>query len=343
MTSVRPGAKMIYCRRCVLTSAIPGISFDASGLCSICQKTPAQNILADQRERSRREMEGAFANARSRGSYDCVVAFSGGKDSSYVLKLLVEQYGLRCLAVTIDNGFLSSGVVDNCKAVCGKLGVDHVMFTPKSTFMTGMYHASAVSEQMHPKAAIQRASSICNSCIGVINTHMLRVAIDQNIPMIAGGYIGGQLPKDTAIFRLNLNANAPLRASSVRRFVGHFGSDAKQYFDLPADAANREIIVVNPMLGLMVSEHDIVAALEPLGWKRPTDTGLTSTNCRLNDLGVYIHSRRHGFHPYIFEMADQVRHGLLDRDAAIAKLNAIPNYNQVEWLAQKIGVGHNEI
>lgn len=333
----------ISCRRCVLTSAVPGISFDDDGLCSICQKTAPKDELAQHRAKSRREMEEVIGKARGARPYDCVVAFSGGKDSSYVLKILVENYGLACLAVTIDNGFLSNGVVANCKAVCGKLGVDHIMFTPKSTFMTAMYRSSAVSEEMHPKSAIQRASSICNSCINVINTHMLRIAVQQNIPMIAGGYIGGQLPKDTAIFRINLKANLRQRESSVRRFVGHFGAEATDYFSLPPQTPDRDIIVINPMLGLMLREAEIIEALAPLGWVRPTDTGVTSTNCRLNDLGVYIHGRRHGFHPYIFEIADQVRHGLLARDAALLKLNTLPTYDQVEWLAQSIGVGHNEV
>ena len=333
----------ISCRRCVLDSAIPGISFDDTGLCSICQKTAPEEELAEHRTKSRREMEEAISKARGARPYDCVVAFSGGKDSSYVLKMLVETYGLACLAVTIDNGFLSSGVVANCKAVCGKLGVDHIMFTPKSTFMTAMYRTSAVSEEMHPKSAIQRASSICNSCINVINTHMLRIAVQQNIPMIAGGYIGGQLPKDTAVFRINLKANLRQRDISVRRYVGHFGADAADYFSLPPNTPDRDIIVINPMLGLMLREDEIIGALAPLGWMRPTDTGVTSTNCRLNDLGVYIHSRRHGFHPYIFEIADQVRHGLLGRGTAVSKLEALPRYDQVEWLAQRIGVGHNEI
>jgi len=343
MMNLSTSPRLTWCRRCVLTSAVPGISFDETGLCSICQKTPPEDSLAEQRAKSQREMEDVIEKTRGARPYDCVVAFSGGKDSSYVLKTLVETYKLSCLAVTIDNGFLSRGVVDNCKAVCGALGVDHIMFTPKTPFMTAMYRKSATSEAMHPKSAIQRASSICNSCIGVINTHMLRIALQQNIPIIAGGYIGGQLPKDTAYFRINLKANAQQRAAAVKRFVGHFGDDAADYFGLPPNAADRDVVVINPMLGLMLREDEIIETIGKFGWTRPTDTGVTSTNCRLNDLGVYIHSRRHGFHPYIFEMADQVRHGLLERDAAISKLRALPEYAQVEWIADKLGVGHNEI
>lgn len=163
-------------------------------------------------------------------------------------------------------------------------------------------------------------------------------------PIIAGGYIGGQLPKDTPVLKLNLRANRIVRNGALQRFVGHFGDEARTYFELfDREVDAPEIIVVNPMLGLTIAEDRIIEAIKLLGWNRPVDTGLTSTNCRLNDLGVYIHSRRHGFHPYVLETADQVRHGLLGRREALKKLATIPQYRDVEWLAKKIGVGHNAI
>lgn len=336
-------ARTTICRRCVLTAAVPGITFDASGLCNICQHTAPAPELAEKRRRSKAEMTEAIAQLRGARPYDCVVAFSGGKDSSFVLKMLVETYRLSCLALTIDNGFLSADTAGNCRAVCGSLGVDHVMFAPKREFMTRMYRESALDESMHPRAAVQRASSICNSCITLINTHVLRVALQQGAPIIAGGYIGGQLPRDSALLRLHLGARSKAGNDAVERFVGHFGEEARRYFELESDVRKREIVVINPLLGLSLSEQEIIAAITPLGWTHPKDTGLTSTNCRLNDLGVYAHSRRHGFHPYIFETADQVRHGLLDRDKALDKLSLIPSFDDVAWLASRIGVGHNDI
>lgn len=323
---------------------MPGIRIDDSGLCNICRNTPPLAELARQRSKINEEVGDVIRAARGAKPYDCIVAYSGGKDSSYTLKYLVEQHRLSCLAVTVDNGFLSDQVAGNCRAVCGQLGVDHVMFTPKSSFMTKMYRESALSETMHAPAAIQRASSICNSCISLINSHILRVAMQHGARLIAGGYLGGQLPRDASALRLRPGRTSTIRQSMIGRFVGHFGAEAGAYFELPENASSdTEIMVINPMLGLSVGEAEIIEELEPLGWKRPTDTGITSTNCRLNDLGVYIHSRRHGFHPYIFEIADQIRHGLLTREAGIAKLLAIPDHQQVGWLASRLGIGHNEI
>ena len=120
----------------------------------------------------------------------------------------------------------------------------------------------------------------------------------------------------------------------VSRFTRHFGAAARQHFSMPE--SDRSISVINPMLGQSLSEDEIIAALEPLGWRRPPDTGVTSTNCRLNDLGVYMHHRRHGFHPYAFEIAEQLRHGLITREAAQAKLAAIPERADIDWLAERL-------
>jgi tRNA(Ile)-lysidine synthase TilS/MesJ len=334
------GARSRCCRRCLLPEAVPGLVLDSTDLCHICQATPPAGELARLREGIRLEMEAVLETHRGARPYECVVAFSGGKDSSYTLKLLVEHYKLRCLAVTIDNSFLSNGTLANCRAVCGGLGVDHVLFTPNRAFIRQMYGTSAVSEEVHAPSAIQRASSICNSCINLINTHILQKALELGAPLVAGGYLAGQLPKDASLMTLRPGVLVKVRTPMVNRFVKFFGEEARPYFELPRAQAEpgREIVVINPMLGLSVREEEIITSLQPLGWKRPHDTGVTSTNCRLNDLGVYIHSRRHGFHPYAFEIADQLRHGLVTLEEAAAKLDAIPSSESVAWLAQGIGV-----
>ena len=50
---------------------------------------------------------------RDVGKYDCLVGFSGGKDSSYVIYRLRSHYNARVLAFTWDNGFLTDYARDN--------------------------------------------------------------------------------------------------------------------------------------------------------------------------------------------------------------------------------------
>ena len=86
--------------------------------------------------------------SRGTGAYDAIVAFSGGKDSSYTLKLLVEDYGLNCLAVTIDNGFISEGAFKNCRTITAKRVIVKSGVCPfeSSGDLVEFYHLDSVFE-----------------------------------------------------------------------------------------------------------------------------------------------------------------------------------------------------
>ena len=60
--------------------------------------------------------------------------------------------------------------------------------------------------------------------------------------------------------------------------------------------------------------------IQYLGWKRPSDTDSNSSNCLLNTLGISIHQKKYGFHPYISEVANMVREGVMSRKEALEKM-----------------------
>ena len=56
--------------------------------------------------------------------YDCIIGVSGGTDSSYLLHIAKKNYGLRPLAVNLDNGWSSEIAVQNIKKVTKALDID---------------------------------------------------------------------------------------------------------------------------------------------------------------------------------------------------------------------------
>lgn len=339
------------CTNCILPATFPNITFGATGICNYCQAALDQNAMASERQSLRARMEAAIEANRGKGEYDCIVAFSGGKDSSYTLLRLVREYGLKCLAVTIDNGFISDQARRNCEHVTAALGVDFMLFRPAPDFMANMYRTSVTSAgtdaSVQTPASIKRASAICNSCISLINNLMVKFALQYEAPIIAGGYIGGQVPKNMAVLDLSLLQQERMRAPQREKYTALFGPAAGQFFFIRESLLQKQpdahVIVINPMLTIAISEEAIIAAIGELGWQRSLDTGRNSSNCRLNDLGIAIHYQRHQFHPYAFEIAEQVRYGLMDRAEALEKVTDIPAFADLSMQMEKIGLAAHDL
>jgi tRNA(Ile)-lysidine synthase TilS/MesJ len=325
------------CVTCVLPSAFPGIRLNDQGVCNLCAAAEPPEAIDTRRRRLSAEIDKIVEQYRGSAEYDCVVAFSGGKDSSYTLKHLVERYALKCLAITVDNGFIPGLAIENCRTVTGALGVDLLIYRPSPAFMHQLYVAS-VTQPIHAPAAIRRASGMCNSCIGVINNYMVKTAFQQQIPIIAGGYIGGQVPTDAAVMRFRAGAQAKARAASLQRYGQVLGPVADTYFGLPKVEDDREVVIINPMLAIGLTEEAIIEDISALGWRRVKNVGRNSSNCQLNDLGIAVHHKQYGFHPYVFEVSEQIRAGLMSRAQGLEKVGHIPEFAALTSQIRTLGL-----
>lgn len=116
------------CSRCVLsTDDDPAISFNTDGLCNHCQqydRSVASQLL--QPEAAKYELRKIIDRIKADGAdkqYDCIIGLSGGVDSTYVA-YVVKEFGLRPLAVHLDNGWDSELAVKNIESAVKGLGID---------------------------------------------------------------------------------------------------------------------------------------------------------------------------------------------------------------------------
>jgi asparagine synthetase B (glutamine-hydrolysing) len=122
-------AKMRRCTRCILPETFPHITFDKDGVCSVCHAYEYR-----QRE-GRQVLEEFVAPYRSKnGEPDCIVAFSGGRDSSYGLHYVKKELGMNPIAFTYDWGMVTDLARRNQARICGKLGVEHIIRSPDIRF-----------------------------------------------------------------------------------------------------------------------------------------------------------------------------------------------------------------
>lgn len=132
----------IRCTRCVMSNeADPTITFDAQGHCNYCTEALSQIgsvYLPD--EEGRKQLESMIAMLKKEGEgkpYDCLMGISGGLDSAY-LAYLGHQWGLRMLAVHIDDGYDTPISKENIRRLCKAAGIDLKIIQPDQQQYDGL-------------------------------------------------------------------------------------------------------------------------------------------------------------------------------------------------------------
>lgn len=120
------GSKFKICKRCVLDENVPEIEFNEKGVCNYCELHESLNRAFPNGKEGEKILEDLFREIKKNGKgreYDCVIGISGGVDSTYLIHT-AKSYGLRPLAVHVDNGWDSEISVSNIKNSIEKLSVD---------------------------------------------------------------------------------------------------------------------------------------------------------------------------------------------------------------------------
>jgi len=115
---------LVRCSRCILPETFPFIEFDDAGVCNYCHDHIPYKPLG------RDALEALVTPYRSGGSEpDCIIPFSGGRDSSYVLHYVKTELNMTPLAYTYDWGMVTDLARRNQARICGKLGIEHLLIS----------------------------------------------------------------------------------------------------------------------------------------------------------------------------------------------------------------------
>lgn len=312
---------MKVCARCVLPESFPGIRFDDDGVCNFCRAYKGREHLDKSREKYRKRFDDLLAKKKRKGGYDAIMAYSGGKDSTYTMAVLKSTYQMSILAMTLDNGFVSPQSLENSRKVVEGLGVDHVIFKPRLDVLSKLFLRSA-DEDIYSKKGLERASTICTTCMGVVKFVALRMAIEGGIPFITYGWSPGQAPIEASIFLNNPTMIKKMQDAFVQPMKEIAGDTIDNYFltEEHFQMEDRFPYNVSPLAFLDYDEEVVMEEIRTMGWEKPDDTDPNSTNCLLNALGNKVHRDRFQFHPYAFELANLVRSGYMDREVALERL-----------------------
>ena len=312
---------MKLCTQCILPETFPGISFNNAGVCNHCQRYRGKQANQAQKEKYEAKFVKLLDEHKKTGTHDVIVAYSGGKDSTYTLDVFVNRYKLRVLALVLDNTFISPKALENIQLVCENLGVDNMIVRPNPQMLHKIF-ATAANRELYSVKTLERASTICTSCISFVKGIVLRTALEKEIPFIGYGWSPGQAPVQASVMRTNAILMQNTQKATLQPLLDIAGDSILPFFvtDKQFQEEGKFPWNVHPLAFLPYDEEKIVERIKQYGWEKPDDTDPNSSNCLLNAYANHIHRERYNFHPYVWEIANMVREGVMSREEGLEKI-----------------------
>lgn len=111
------------CTKCILPETMPFIKFDEEGVCNYCKSYKPRN-----NPKPKEELFKLVEPYRRKGKeLDCIVPFSGGRDSCYGLHLIVKELEMKPVTYTYDWGMVTDLGRRNISRMCADLGVENII------------------------------------------------------------------------------------------------------------------------------------------------------------------------------------------------------------------------
>jgi tRNA(Ile)-lysidine synthase TilS/MesJ len=293
----------IRCQKCVLPSACPTLSIDPQGVCSFCRRW--DNLWANMTFENQEVLNRVIEKVRDPNNvYDCLSGLSGGKDSSYAI-YLCKQYGLRQMAVTFDNGFLSEEGLHNIKAIVSHFSIGHVLVNPGWENLRKLYRHSLL-----------HTGEFCSVCNVGIRAALYRVARLFKIRSI----IAGTSPRTEAdtpqeffccsndyfinVFKGHLSRkeiNQFMYLGQYKRGLWHL-TGRLRWIQLPRYVPWKE----DQILSILSSKTGWKGTL----WQQHTD-------CTMSEVKEYLNLKRNGFIEKASKLSSLIRDGQITREKAL--------------------------
>lgn len=330
---------MKLCKKCLLPDNFPHITFDKNGICNLCRQYKGKKQAERLKTEYRSKFDDLIEQAKGNGGYDILMCYSGGKDSTYTLSILKNHYKLKILAFTFDNGFVPERTYLNIRNVVEKLDVDHIFFKPHFSILKKIFKVSLKKSLYAPKA-LERASTVCTSCMGLVKYTAMKLAIEKEIPLIGFGWSPGQAPVTSSILHIEPAMMESMEKALTGPLLEIAGSGILDYF--PGEKYYKRLkqlpTFVHPLAVFPYNEKEILRKIKALGWKMPSGIDLNATNCLLNSLADEAHITQYCFHPYAYEIAAFVREGYMTRREGLKHLPVNKNPKTVKMVKRKLDI-----
>ncbi|MEQ1509312.1 MAG: hypothetical protein ABL909_02790 [Sphingopyxis sp.] len=338
------------CTKCVLTATMPYIRFNEDGVCNYCTNYKQRN-----KPKPKQELFDLVEPFRRAKGEDCIVPFSGGRDSCYALHLIVDELKMKPITYTYDWGMVTDLGRRNISRMCAELGVENIII------------ADDIS-QKRKNIRMNLTAWLKKPDLGMINILMagdkhffrhvetvkLQTGISLNLwgvnPLetthFKSGFLG--VPPDFEEDKVYSNGAAKqlryqyLRLKAMSKSPGYFNSSI---WDTISGEYYRSFHAKTDYFHVFDywtwDEHLVDQCLAMYDWEKAPDT---NTTWRIGDGTAafynYVYYTVAGFSEHETFRSNQIREGQISRPEALALIEDEnrPRYANMKWYLDAVGL-----
>lgn len=162
------------CVQCGLPETYETLETNTDGVCNVCRSAEYKTSI--DWENRRTQLDQLVSRFKGKSSYDCIVPFSGGKDSTFQLYYIIRVLKLKPLVVRFNHGFMRPTIKSNTEKTLKRLGADFIDFTPNWQLVKKLMLES-----------FRRKGDFCWHCHTGIYSFPIRMAIAFKVPLVFWG------------------------------------------------------------------------------------------------------------------------------------------------------------
>lgn len=301
------------CRQCILHSGMPDVVIREDGLCTQCadygDNTRGETVAARffQNKFNRLLME----VKKGKRPYDALVLFSGGKDSTRLLKIVKEDYGLKPLAFSVVHPLVNRTASGNMDDIAKKLDVTLLKYyLVEHEYKSIMRYAMLYGEKYGLNEFVG-----CSVCSFLFKWVAVRYAFHLGIPIV---FDGTDIAQSDGPYYLD----GEKVGLDLSRGVKPFGRLHDLVGDALGDAVEGSIYDCDPEVMQKGSFPNIIAPFTFISYhfsesyKEIAGLGLNEknfrklfTNCNAIPFFSYFTIKKFDCVPYARHYANEVRRG----------------------------------
>jgi glucosamine--fructose-6-phosphate aminotransferase (isomerizing) len=338
------------CTRCILPETMPFINFDDKGVCNYCKNYKPRN-----KPRPVEEIFKLVEPYRRKDGDECIVPFSGGRDSCYGLHLIVKELKLRPITYTYDWGMVTDLGRRNISRMSAELGVENIIVADdirkKRDYIAMNLRAWLKSPNLGMVSILTAGDK---HFFKHVETIKRQTGIDLNLwgvnPLevthFKAGFLG--VPPDFEEKRVYSHGAMKqlryqyLRLQAMTKSPGYFN---RSLWDTLSGEYYRSFTRKEHYFHIFDywrwDEKQIDDTLAGYDWEKASDT---KTTWRIGDGTAafynYVYYTVAGFTEHDTFRSNQIREGDLTRDEALALVEDEnrPRYPNIKWYLDAVGV-----